>query len=58
MPVSLNLIENITQFYVGISLSMSTIENIVIENIEFCLKNHIFVENSTIDVAACAPTLC
>ena len=29
-------IENKNQFYVGIILSISTIENIVIENIEFC----------------------
>ena len=30
--------ENKNQFYVGILLSISTIENIMIENIEFCLK--------------------
>ena len=28
--------ENKNKFYVGIILSISTIENIVIENIEFC----------------------
>ena len=28
--------ENENKFYVGIILSISTIENIVIENIEFC----------------------
>jgi hypothetical protein len=28
--------ENKIKFYVGIILSISTIENIVIENIEFC----------------------
>ena len=31
-------IENKNQFYVGISLSISTIENMVIENIVFCQK--------------------
>ena len=28
--------ENKNKFYVGIILSISTVENIVIENIEFC----------------------
>jgi len=35
-------IENKNQFYVGIILSISTIENIVIENLSF-VKNNIFL---------------
>ena len=51
-------IENKIQFYVGIILSISTIENIMIENLSF-VKNNIFSLKVTpyMLVAVCRPTL-
>ena len=51
-------IENKNQFYVGIILSISTIENIVIENLSF-VKNNIFSLKIApyMLVAVCRPAL-
>ena len=43
--------ENKNNIYAGIILIISTIENIVIENINFSEKCHIFIEYSTMYVS-------